>query len=222
MLLLRPPGVYLPQRDTWLLADLLRPLSPGARVLDLCTGTGALAVTAARAGAQSTAVDISARAVMTARANAALHRVRVRVRRGDLTAPVAGEQFDVVVSNPPYVPAETDVLPQRGRLRAFDGGCDGRTLLDRVIDDAPHVLAPGGTLLVVHSGLCGVDSSLARLQAAGLNAQVRGECHHPFGPELTRRAEMLEARGLIASGERTEHLVVLAATSAAHHVPSIA
>jgi len=128
----------------------------------------------------------------------------------------------VVVSNPPYVPAETDVLPGRGRLRAFDGGRDGRTLLDRVLDAAPDVLAPGGTLLVVHSGLCGVDSSLARLRAAGLSARVSGECQHPFGPELTRRAGLLETRGLIASGERTERLVVLAANSAAHQVRSIA
>ncbi|GAB2930657.1 methyltransferase [Rhodococcus aerolatus] len=224
MLLLRAPGVYPPQRDTWLVADLLRPLSPGARVLDVCTGTGALAVTAARAGARATAVDISGRAVATARTNAALHRVPLRVLRGDLTGPVAGEQFDVVVSNPPYVPAATDELPVHGRLRAFDGGRDGRTLLDRVLDAAPAVLAPGGTLLVVHSGLCGVDESLARLRRRGLAAEVAAQCLHPFGPELTRRAEMFEQRGLIAPGERTERLVVLRATApvpaAAAQVPA--
>lgn len=214
MLLLRPPGVYPPQRDTWLLADLLRPLSPGARVLDLCTGTGALAVTAARAGALATAVDISARAVTTARANAALHRVRLRVLRGDLTAPVAGEQFDVVVSNPPYVPAATDTLPRFGPLRAFDGGRDGRTLLDRVLDEAPAVLAPGGQLLVVHSELCSVDDSLDRLRAAGLTASVAARCRHPFGPVLTRRAAMLESRGLITPGQRHENLVVVTASLA--------
>jgi len=79
--------------------------------------------------------------------------VPLRALRGDLTAPVAGEQFDVVVSNPPYVPAATDVLPQHGPLRAFDGGRDGRTPLDRVFDEAPAVLAPGGQLLAVHSEL---------------------------------------------------------------------
>lgn len=213
MLLLRAPGVYPPQRDTWLVADLLREVSAGADVLDVCTGTGALAVTAARAGARATAIDVSGRAVATARANALLHRVPLRVLRGDLTAPVAGERFDVVVSNPPYVPAETDELPERGRLRAFDGGRDGRTLLDRVIDAAPGVLAPGGTLLVVHSGLCGVDASLQRLRGHGLTAEVAARCRHPFGPELTRRAAMLEARGLVADGDRTEELVVLRATA---------
>ncbi len=209
------PWVYPPQRDTWLLTDLLRPLCPGARVLDLGTGTGALAVIAALAGATATAVDISPLAVATARCNAALHRVPLRVRRGDLTAPVTGEQFDVVVSNPPYVPAATDELPGRGRLRAFDGGRDGRALLDRVLDSAPTVLSPGGTLLVVHSGLCGVDESLDRLRRIGLTAEVAAQCHHPFGPELTRRAAMLEARGVLAPGDRTEHLVVLRATARA-------
>lgn len=213
VLLLRAPGVYPPQQDTWLLADLLRPLSPGARVLDLCTGTGALALTAARAGAQATAVDISVRAVATARTNAALHRLPLRALRGDLTAPVAGEQFDLVVSNPPYVPAETDALPGHGRLRAFDGGRTGRLLLDRVLDEAPGVLAPGGRLLVVHSGLCGIDASLDRLRAIGLTADVADECHHPFGPELIRRAALLESRGMIKPGQRTEHLVVLSATA---------
>jgi release factor glutamine methyltransferase len=68
--LLRPPGVYRPQADTWLLAQALHDatIPYGARVLDLCTGTGALAVTAARAGAAHvTAVDISRRAAMAAR-----------------------------------------------------------------------------------------------------------------------------------------------------------
>ena len=130
------------------------------------------------------------------------------------------------LSGSEWCPAEAPRRPGRpsraGRLRAFDGGRDGRTLLDRVLDAAPDVLAPGGTLLVVHSGLCGVDSSLARLRAAGLSARVSSECQHPFGPELTRRAGMLEARGLIASGVRTERLVVLAASSAAYQVRSIA
>jgi len=130
------------------------------------------------------------------------------------------------LSGSEWCPAEAPGRPGRpsraGTAAAFDGGRDGRTLLDRVLDAAPDVLAPGGTLLVVHSGLCGVDSSLARLRAAGLSARVSSECQHPFGPELTRRAGMLEARGLIASGERTERLVVLAASSAAYQVRSIA
>ncbi|HEX2312488.1 MAG TPA: methyltransferase, partial [Thermomonospora sp.] len=107
MLILRPPGVYPPQGDTVLLADALREagVPPGARVLDVCTGTGVVALAAALGGARSvTATDISARAVLAARLNARLRGHSVRVLRGDLVGPVAGEEFDVITANPPYVP----------------------------------------------------------------------------------------------------------------------
>src|SRR5919197_2150815 len=150
MRLVIPPGVFRPISDTWLLADALdrEPLPPGARVLDLCSGSGALAVRAALGAARHvTAVDVSRRAIATIRLNAALNRVRVRVRRGDLYGAVAGERFDAIVSNPPYVPAESDELPARGLARAWDAGRDGRALLDRVCADAPAHLEPGGALL---------------------------------------------------------------------------
>ncbi len=215
MFLLRPPGVYPPQRDTWLLADILRHVvRPGVRVLDLCTGTGALAVTAALAGGQVTAVDLSRRAVHAARTNARLHRTEVHAVHGDLTAPVAGSVFDVVVSNPPYVPAATDELPEHGRYRAFDAGRDGRALLSRVITAAPTVLAPGGQLLLVHSALCGVQDTLDELDSHGLQGEVVKECTHPFGPVLTERVQLLESRGLVPRGGRTERLVVIKAQAA--------
>lgn len=216
MFLLRLPGVYPPQRDTWLLADVLRQVvRPGHRVLDLCTGTGALAVTAALAGGRVTAVDLSRRAVHTARTNARLHRTQIHAVHGDLTAPFAGATFDVVVSNPPYVPAATDQLPERGRYRAFDAGRDGRSLISRVISAASTVLAPGGQLLLVHSALCGVQDTLDELEDAGLHGgDVVRECTHPFGPVLTERAQLLESRGLVARGGRTERLVVIKAHAA--------
>src|SRR5699024_4954997 len=119
------------------------------------------------------------------RINAARHGRRVRVRRGDLTAPVAGERFDVVVSNPPYVPAETDQLPGHGIARAFDGGLDGRVVLDRVCDEAPDVLTPGGRLLVVHSVFNDPAVTVRRLEARGLTAEVVARHEHPYGPVLT-------------------------------------
>jgi release factor glutamine methyltransferase len=218
--LLRPPGVYPTQRDTWLLAETLRQIvRPGHRVLDLCTGTGALAVTAALAGGRVTAVDLSRRAVHTARTNARLHRTKVHAVHGDLTAPVTGRVFGVVVSNPPYVPATTDELPTHGRYQAFDAGRDGRILISRVITAAPSVLAPGGRLLLVHSALCGVQDTLDELHRSGLHGKVIQECTHPFGPVLTERAELLETRGLVPHGGRTERLVVIEAHTAT--VPAI-
>ncbi len=212
------PGVYPAQRDTWLLADVLRnelldsPEQP-RRVLELCSGAGALSLVAAGfAETDVTAVDCSRKALACVWINARRHGRRVRVRHGDLTAPVVGKRFDLVVANPPYVPAVDDTLPTHGVMRAFDGGRDGRTVLDRVCAEAPTVLAPGGRLLMVHSAINGVGETLRRLRSSGLDADVTARCEHPFGPVFTARAEMLEARGLIARGQRTEELVVVRAT----------
>ena len=99
MRLLTLPGVFRPRPDSWMLADVLLP--PDARVLDVCTGSGLLAVTAALCGARATGVDVSRRAVLCAALNARINGVRVRGLRGDLFAPVEGECFDAIVANPP-------------------------------------------------------------------------------------------------------------------------
>lgn len=214
MWLLCPPGVYRPQDDTLLLEDALKreTLAADADVLDLGTGTGALALTAVEHGAaQVTAVDASFGAVLTAWLNARLNGRRVTVLRGDLTAPVTDSRFDLIMANPPYVPSPQARPPTRGRALAWDAGADGRVLLDRICSDAPPLLTPGGVLLMVHSGLCGVERTLGRLRHAGLRAVVTERRYIPFGPVLRARARWLEARGLIAPGEEKEELVVVRA-----------
>ncbi|MDF3312011.1 class I SAM-dependent methyltransferase [Rhodococcus sp. T2V] len=211
-MLLRIPGVYPPQDDTWLLAGALaeHPLSPLTRVLDICTGTGALALRAAQLGAGSiTAVDISRRAVLTARLNARLHGHTVRVLQGNLTAPVRAEYFDLVTSNPPYVPAQDDRLPDTGIAQAWDAGTDGRALLDRICAQAPDVLAPGGTLLLAQSALSGVDKTHVMLEEHGLQVDIAARREIPFGPVLTGRRHLLAARGIITADQRTEEIVVI-------------
>ena len=93
MRIARLPGVFRPRSDTWLLAGALRerPELPGGEVLDVCTGSGALAIAAALGGARSvTAVDVSRRALLSVRLGARLNGVRVEVRRGSLLAAVPG------------------------------------------------------------------------------------------------------------------------------------
>ncbi|MBQ0985815.1 methyltransferase [Streptomyces sp. F63] len=211
MLFLKPPGVYAPQDDTSFLSAALREeaLAPGARVLDLCTGTGALAVAAARRGARVTAVDTSVRAVLTCRLNARLAGVRIRAVRGDLLSAVGGERFDVILSNPPYVPSPRPRLPRRGSARAWEAGHDGRALLDRICAEAPRRLRPGGVLLLVQSALSGVTPTLDALVRAGLDAQVAERRYVPFGPRLRERADWLRRRGLLPPGEDKEELVVI-------------
>ncbi|MEU3607723.1 HemK2/MTQ2 family protein methyltransferase [Streptomyces sp. NPDC035033] len=208
-----PPGVYAPQGDTLLLLETLarEPLERGARTLDLCTGTGILAIEAARRGARATASDIDATAVTTARRNARLSGCRVRVLHGDLATPVAGERFDLVTVNPPYVPAPSSEPPAAGPGRAWDAGHDGRLLLDRICRGAPAVLAPHGVLLLVQSSLSGVAATLAALRAEGMRARVVARREQPYGPVMTARAGWFERRGLAAPGTRTEQLVVVRA-----------
>jgi release factor glutamine methyltransferase len=204
------PGVFRPISDSWLLADALdaEPLPPGARVLDLCSGSGALAIRAARR-AETTAVDVSRRAVATIRLNAALNGVKVRAVRGNLFDAVPGEQFDAIVSNPPYVPAPTDELPTRGPERAWDAGRDGRALLDRICERAADHLRPGGVLLVVHSSLLGYERTADLLSARGLDAELAAQERGPLGPLMNGRRAHLEAEGLLAPGQDDEDVLVV-------------
>jgi len=212
------PGVYAPQWDTGLLARALHREGVGSRteVLDLGTGSGALAVQAARLGAQVTAVDISPLAVLTARINALLAGQRVRVRRGDLADAVPGRSYDLVISNPPYVPSPSARLPRRARARAWDAGRDGRAFVDRICAAAPSVLRPGGVLLIVHSGLCGSQATIQQLAAAGLRASITDRVVVPHGPVLRSRRPWLVRQGLLDSAENREELVVIRAHRPEH------
>jgi release factor glutamine methyltransferase len=213
MRLIRLPGVFRPRSDTWMLARALRAELAGDRrtVLDVCTGSGAIALTAAASGADATAVDVSRRSVATVRLNAALRRLRVRAHRGDLFGPVQGRRFDVIATNPPYVPATSDDLPTRGPERAWDAGLDGRALLDRVCAEGPAHLAPGGVMLVVQSSICGTEATVGQLAEAGLRAQVAVRARGPLGPLMLKRVEQLERRGAIAPRQRDEEVVVIRA-----------
>jgi release factor glutamine methyltransferase len=207
------PGVFQPHSDARLLAAAMRArgLARAARVLDLFTGSGALAVVAAREGATAvTAVDVSRRALASAWINARRNGVRLRLRHGDLFAPVAGERFELILANPPYVPSPTDALPRRGAPRAWEGGDDGRRLLDRLCAEAAAHLRADGTLLLVQSSICDERATLDRLAAAGLRAERVAAARGPLGPLMRERTPLLEARGLLAPGQREEQLLAIA------------
>jgi release factor glutamine methyltransferase len=202
------PGVFAPISDSRLLADALRreDLPPGSRVLDLCTGSGIIALTAAGCGADVTAVDISRRAVLTVRINAFRNKRSVRACRGRLFDPVGGERFACIVSNPPYVPSPSEDLPSRGAARAWAAGRDGRVVLDEICRDAPEHLVPGGIVLLTHSSLIGDDLTVERLREAGLEDVEVIERHRgPLGPLMLEQQQA----GTIPSGVTEEDIVIV-------------
>ncbi len=204
------PGVFRPRSDTWMLGAVAcrTPLRPGAAILELCAGPGLAGIAAARAHrATLTTVDVSRRAALNARVNGRLNGVRVRALCGDLFAAVDGRRFDLIIANPPYVPGPPP--PPRGAARAIDAGADGRAILDRICDAAADHLLPGGTLLVVHSEVCGADTTLAALARQGLRADIAERSRGPLGPILRARREALVARGRLRPAQELEDVMVL-------------
>ena len=207
------PGVFSPISDSWMLAGAIdrEPIGPASEVLDVCTGSGVLALAAARRGARVTAVDVSRRAVATVRLNALRRGLPVRARRGRSFGPVAGQRFDLIVSNPPYVPSQRGSLPTRGASRAWAAGPDGRAVLDELCDEAPRHLRPGGAVLLVHSSLIGEDLTVARLRAAGLvEVEVVERRRGPLGPLM--RAQ--QRAGAIPADVDHETVVVIRGAAA--------
>ncbi len=158
MTLIVSPDTLVPRPETELLVDQALqhiPKNENFSILDLGTGCGAIALAIAkeRPHCDITATDVSDAALAVARENAnRLALANVEFLCGDWTAPVAGKTFDIIASNPPYVP-EAD--PDLERLKhepqmALLSGKDGLDAIRRISAEAQSVLRPGGTLLIEH------------------------------------------------------------------------
>lgn len=172
------PGVFVPRRRSLLLVDLAAAsLRPGAVVVDLCCGTGALgaALRSREPGTEVHAADLDPAAVAAARRNLPGDRVHA----GDLFDALPGRlrgRVDVLVVNAPYVPtAAIATMPPEARdhehLVALDGGPDGLDVQRRVVAQAPAWLSPDG-LLLVETGRDQAPATGALMTAAGLVAEV--------------------------------------------------
>jgi ribosomal protein L3 glutamine methyltransferase len=154
-----------------MLADGVLPIGDPSRirrVLDLCTGSGCLAILAAFAfpHARIDATDLSAGALVLARRNVQAHRLsdRIALHRGDLFKPLGSRRYDLILSNPPYVDARGMArLPPEYRHEprlALAAGDDGLDLVRRILQEAPRHLTPNGALL------CEIGRGRAPLEAA--------------------------------------------------------
>ena len=150
------PDVLIPRPDTERLVEAVLekvPEGKGMRLLDVCTGSGCIAIALVRAaGFSAEGVDISPEAVETARRNAALNRVEAAFYVSDLFEKTTG-LYDIIVSNPPYISKDViesldpEVRDHEPRL-ALDGGADGLDFYRRLVPGAGKVLKPGGRLFL--------------------------------------------------------------------------
>ena len=172
-------NVLVPRPDTETVVEVARATradrKAACRVLDLCTGSGAIAIALAKElpAATIVATDVSEAAAALARRNAERNGFadRIEVRRGDLWEAVAGETFDLITANPPYIASA--VIPtlsaevKREPAIALDGGADGLAFYDRICAKAREHLVAGGALVVEH-GYDQAEAVRARFEAAGL------------------------------------------------------
>jgi release factor glutamine methyltransferase len=179
----------IPKRDTELFVEIILaevasdPLPENPHVLELCCGSGCFAITLAKRipGARVVATDISPEALTVAQKNVATYGADVTLGLGDLWEPVAalmgGRPFDLIVSNPPYIP--TEKIPDMGRHvaehephLALDGGADGLDPHRRILERAAEFLAPGGRVFLEHEYYHG-EAARALAQAAPDLTDVR-------------------------------------------------
>lgn len=171
------PGVLIPRADTEILVEkALAWMKPGARVLDIGTGSGAIAVSLAKLGrpAQVTAVDVSDRALEIARRNAERNGAAVEFVKSDCFSALKGRKYDMIVSNPPYISADEmrGLMPEvtREPELALFGGADGLDFYRRISREAPEYLNEGGCLLF----------EIGWLQKDAVSALVKAHIGEPF------------------------------------------
>jgi release factor glutamine methyltransferase len=164
------PAVLIPRPETELLVDLALARKP-ASLVDIGTGSGAIALALKRhlPSARVVATDASAAALEVAKRNAARYALEIELRHGRWCEPLAGERFEAIISNPPYVVVDDPHLAslQYEPRLAIVGGADGLDAFRVLAREAPAHLLPGGWLLVEH-GAGQHEAVRALLEAAGL------------------------------------------------------
>ena len=152
------PRALIPRPETELLVEqalaYINKQSKPVNVLDLCTGSGCIAVAIAKlSNTRVTATDISHDALALASENAKLHSLDINFIQGDLFENLNAQQFDVIISNPPYIPSneinqlQADIQNHEPHL-ALDGGIDGMDIYRRIIPQSLDFLTPGGMLFL--------------------------------------------------------------------------
>lgn len=164
--------VYAPAEDTFLLADSLL-VKEGDDVLEIGTGTGLVALVASKKASKVVATDINPHALECARSNTLLNKVEnMEIRQGDLFQPVLGEKFDLVLFNTPYLPTAEDEVIGDELDAAWDGGEDGRQVIDLFLNEVKNHLKDTGIVQLVQSSLSDNKKTCQKLENQGFRVEI--------------------------------------------------
>lgn len=164
--------VYEPAEDTFLLADNLE-VERMSRALEIGTGTGLIAIIAARKARAVIATDINPHALDCTLKNIIANKAyNVELRKGDLFEPVKDEKFDLILFNTPYLPTGEDETVDDELDAAWNGGPSGREVIDRFLDGVKEHLNPRGKVQMVQSSLSDNEKTLEKLEKLGFQASI--------------------------------------------------
>ena len=173
-------NVYVPAEDSYLLADNLE-IKKGQSVLEIGTGSGIVAMYASRLTDDITVTDINFDACELARKNFAENGIEnIEILWGNLFEVVENKKFDVILFNTPYLPTEDDEVLENTINYAFDGGLNGRKVIDLFLNEVGNHLNDGGIVQMIQSSLSGNDETLARLDEMGFIAEIAASEHFFF------------------------------------------
>lgn len=173
-------NVYVPAEDSYLLADNLE-IKPDQSVLEIGTGSGIVAMYASRLTGNVTATDINFDACELARENFEANNIEnIEILFGNLFEPVKNRKFDVILFNTPYLPTEEGEVLDDTINYAFDGGLNGRKVIDVFLNEVGNHLNDGGIVQMIQSSLSGNDETLARFDELGFIAEIKATEHFFF------------------------------------------
>ncbi len=168
-------NVYPPAEDSFMLADAASGLS-GKRVLEIGCGSGIASLAFARNGCEVLGVDINPVAVKCAQVNAKKNKISgAAFVQGDLFSSIPSNShssFDVILFNPPYLPTSEEEKLKGDINHAYDGGKDGREVLERFLAEFDRFLAPGGVLFIIQSSLNDLDKTQQYLESKGFKVEI--------------------------------------------------
>lgn len=173
-------NVYVPAEDSYLLADNLE-IKKGQSVLEIGTGSGIVAMYASRLTDDITVTDINFDACELARKNFQENGIEnIEILWGNLFEVVENRKFDVILFNTPYLPTEDDEVLDNTINYAFDGGLNGRKVIDLFLNEVGNHLNDGGIVQMIQSSLSGNDETLAKLDELGFIAEIAASEHFFF------------------------------------------